>query len=139
MLLGFIWLAIAVFIVLSVFIYVYTSWALMSIARKTGTPRAWMAWVPIANIALAAKIAHAPGWTFPVVLLSSLLPLFSAALSSIVFSLMLTAVSYTIVIGITTWWWWRIAEARGFYGWVGLLMLVPVLNFIVLGIVAWKD
>jgi hypothetical protein len=35
--------------------------------------------------------------------------------------------------------WWKISEARGKPGWWGLLLMVPVVNFIIPGILAFKD
>ena len=35
--------------------------------------------------------------------------------------------------------WWKIAEARQKPGWYGLLMMVPIVNFVVMGMLAWGD
>jgi hypothetical protein len=41
--------------------YVYVSICISAIARKTGTPGAWMAWIPIANMLLLCRVAKRPG------------------------------------------------------------------------------
>ena len=43
-------------------LYLYTSLAFMAIAKKTNTEPAWLAWIPIANLALLAKIARRHWW-----------------------------------------------------------------------------
>jgi len=37
----------------------------------------------------------------------------------------------------TIWLWWKIAEARHYPGWYGILMIIPIVNFIIMGILAW--
>ena len=45
-------------------VYVYVSLALMTIATKTNTANAWLAWIPIVNIFLMLNIAQKPVWWF---------------------------------------------------------------------------
>ena len=49
-------------VVIVVLVYVYFALSLSTIARKTGTPDEWMAWVPILNVYLMIKCAGRPGW-----------------------------------------------------------------------------
>ncbi|MGM5483956.1 MAG: hypothetical protein ACQER9_03505 [Nanobdellota archaeon] len=59
---------IALFLILA--IYIFTSWALMSIASKTKTENKWMAWIPILNVYLMTQIGKQHwGWALAVVLL----------------------------------------------------------------------
>ena len=100
--------------------YVYVSWALMVIAKKTKTKNAWLAWIPIANYYLITKIAKVSGlWTFA--LLLSFIPV----------------VGGIVLLGVSIWLFWRIAEARKLPGWISLLMIIPGVNLIVIGIIAW--
>ena len=103
-------------------IYIYTSLALMFIAKKNNTENAWLAWIPIANIYLMTKIGgiHA-AWTLVVLL--PVIPLIGSFL-------MMAAMVY---------FWWKIAEARGKPGWWGLLMLIPLVNLVIMGILAWGE
>jgi len=110
-----------VFIVLMLGIYVYTSLALMAIAKKTKTKYAWLAWIPVANIYLMTQIADVPWWTM-LFLIFAMIPMFGPVL----------------VIGLTIYWWWNIAEKRKMPGWLGILMAVPVVNLVVIGIIAWS-
>lgn len=100
--------------------FVYAAIVLMVIAKKTGTPGRWMAWVPIANFYLMAQIGGVPWWTLFAFLLF-LIPFFGPA----------------AFMGVVVWWWWKIAERRNFPGWYGILMLLPVVNLVVMGIMAW--
>src|SRR6266516_2542834 len=44
--------------------YVYLALALQTIANKTGTPNAWLAWIPIGNLVLMLNVAKKPLWWF---------------------------------------------------------------------------
>jgi len=96
-------------------IYVYFALAFQTIARKTNTPDAWWAWVPIMNLLLVAKIAKKEVWWG----LLCLVPLVG-----IVFAIILMM---------------GVAEARNKPNWWGILMIVPVANLIVPGYLAWAD
>jgi len=101
-------------LVLAVF-YVYISLALQTIAQKTNTENAWLAWIPIANVILMLNIAKKPLWWF----ILCLIPIVSIVIFIIV--------------------WMAIAEARGKPGWWGILLIVPVVGLIVPGYLAWSD
>lgn len=114
-------LASVVYIILMIAVYIFFALALMSIANKTKTKNAWLAWIPIANIYLMTQIAKLNGlWTLAI--LVSFIPI----LGSLVF------------MGVSVWWWWRIAERRNRPGWWGILMLIPIVNLIIVGLLAWK-
>lgn len=110
-----------VFLVLLLAVYVYMAIALMTIAKKTKTKYAWLAWIPVANIYLMTQIAGVQWWTM-LFLLFSFVPVLGPA----------------VTIGLTIYWWWNIAEERKMPGWLGILMAVPVANFVVIGIIAWS-
>lgn len=108
------------FLVVVLALYIYTSIALMTIAKKTRTENAWLAWIPIANFYLVTQIAGVSGfWTL------ALLAIFIPIVGSL------------FVAGVGIWMFWRIAEKRRFPGWLSLLLLIPVVNLVVLGILAW--
>lgn len=110
-----------VFMVLFVVAYVYLALALMVIAKKTKTKYAWLAWIPVANIYLMTQIAGVQWWTMLFLLFAGM-PVLGDA----------------IVIGLIIYWWWNIAETRKMPGWLGILMAVPIVNFVVIGILAWN-
>ena|SRR5579863_2792775 len=113
MLLGGMFLVIGLVFVAA--IYVYMALALQTIANKTNTENAWLAWIPIANLLLMLNVAKKPVWW----IVLFLLPLVNLVIMIVV--------------------WMAIAEARGKPNWWGVLMLVPFVNLIVPGYLAWAD
>lgn len=95
--------------------YLYIALALQTIANKTATPNAWLAWIPIANIFLMLSVAKKPLWWFV---------LFLIPLANIVVAILV---------------WMGIAEARRKPSWWGILTIVPFANLVVPGYLAWAD
>lgn len=107
-------------IIFAIIVYIFQAIALMTIAKKTNTPNAWMAWIPIANIYLMTQIGQVPWWT--------------------IFGLVLAAIPIIgglCVAALVVYLWWKIAEKRGFPGWFGILQIVPIVNLVIMGIIAW--
>jgi hypothetical protein len=96
-------------------VYVYFALALSTIATKTNTENAWLAWIPIANMVLMLNVAKKPIWW----LVLFLIPLVNIVISIIV--------------------WMAVAEARGKPNWWGILTIVPVVGIVVPGYLAWAD
>lgn len=111
-------------IILLVFIaiYVYSAIVLMTIAKKTKTKNGWLAWIPIANIYLMTQIAKVPWW-YMLAFLLGIIPI----------------IGFLIILVVHTFLWWKICEARGKPGWLSLLMFIPLVNLVIMGVVAWKD
>jgi hypothetical protein len=59
-------------IIIPVIIYLFLTLMVYLIARKTNTSRAWLAFIPIANLYLLVTIAGKPSWWFWVILIPSL-------------------------------------------------------------------
>jgi len=95
--------------------YVYHALALQTIASKTNTENAWLAWIPIANIILMLNIARKPIWW---------IVLFFVPLVNIVIAVLLLM---------------GIAEARNKPNWWGILWILPLIGIIVPGYLAWSD
>ncbi len=90
--------------------------ALQKLAERTGTENEWMAWIPLAHQYLALQVARKPGWW----ILLFFVPIIQ------------------ILINIPI--WMGIAEARGKNRWLGLLALLPIINLIMVAILAFgKD
>jgi len=116
---------LAAFIVIAIGVYVYMAFAFMTIAKKLGYGKPWLAWIPVANlflIPILVKKHWAWGFIF-------LVPIVGA-----VFYFM---------------WMWNIFEQRKYPGWLCLIALgsfIPVVgwlaaiaNLVIIGLVAWKD
>jgi hypothetical protein len=110
-------------------VYVYTSLAFQTIARKLKHPYPWLAWIPIANFAMILQLGR-----------------FHWAL---IFLILIPIVGWAAlaVLGIIS--MWRIYEKRKYPGALALIPLagfIPVIgalaslaNLIILGLVAWRD
>ena len=93
--------------------YVWVSLCIYMIARKTATDDAWLGWIPIVNIYLLCKIARRPGWWL--------------------FLFFIPLVNFVIAIIIFT----DIARECNQPSWLGILIIFPVLNLVLLGILAF--
>jgi len=127
-------------IILSVLFYIYSSLALMFIAKRTNTRHAWLAWIPYANIYLISKIAQKHWWP---ILLIPIPIIMSFFLNNLISSIINYAIVIVIFIFIIIW-WWKIFERRGRPGWWALISIIPIigwiLGLIMIGMLAWgKD
>lgn len=100
--------------------YLFVGFALMAIAKKTHIPNGWLGFVPIANVYLMTQIAKLPWW-WTLSILLAIIPVLGA----------IAATAAMIYI------WWKIAENIGKPGWWSLLLLIPILNIIIMAIMAW--
>lgn len=119
---------LVVFIVIAVIIYVYSALALMSIANKTKTKPAYLAWIPIANYYLMSKIAKMHWW--PILLIVGFWIPFIGWVATIMFWI------FTVI------WTYKIFEAVKRPGWWALFMIIPFIGWIIylilLGVAAWS-
>ena len=121
-------------------LYAYFSFALYTIAKKVRAQNDWWAWVPILQIILSLRVAKKPGWW--------LAPCLIAALSQIIVSLRVAYVPslwvlycLLILLNLIIWSliWMGIAQALGKSSWLGILLIVPVVNLIAVGYLAWSN
>ena len=103
-------------------IYAYFSLAWMTIAREMKHKYSWLAWIPVANIAMILQLGGFHwAWVFLI-----LIPI-AGWLALLVMIIMAT---------------WKIFEKRRYPGWFSLSMIIPqiggVLYLIAIGFVAWK-
>jgi hypothetical protein len=113
---------IGVAILIGLAAYVYFAIALMTIAQKLGNDKPWLAWIPIGNLYLLTELAQVPWWSMFAFLL--------------VFVPFIGSIGFMVVQG---WWWWKISENRGHPSWFGILMVIIPVNFVIVGLLAWKD
>ena len=107
--------AILIFAVIGIALYVYFALAIQTIAKKTNTENDWWAWIPIIQAVLLLNIAKKPVWW----IILFFIPLVNIVI--IVITMM------------------AVAEARNKPSWWGILMIVPVVSLIVPGYLAWAD
>jgi hypothetical protein len=121
---------IAIFLLVVLATYVYSSFAWMTIAKKLKYKKAWLAWIPIANISMLLQLGKFHwAWVFLI-----LIPI-------------LGWIALLVLIIIAT---WRVFEKRKYPGWLSLIiplgMIIPRVDgiaiigyFIIIGFVAWKN
>ncbi len=95
-------------------LYLYFSLCMYQIARKLGVPGAWMAWVPILQMFTLLASASKSGWW----ILLFLIPFVNIIVQAYI--------------------WMCVTENLGREKWLGLLMLVPVVNMVYLGVLAFS-
>lgn len=105
-------------IVIGIVTYIYTGITLSKIGKKLNYEKTWYAWVPILNFVLALELADMN----PSLIFLALIPGINA-IAAIVLSVMV---------------FMKICEKLGLDKYLGLLALVPIASYILLGILAWK-
>lgn len=104
-------------------IYVYSSLAWYTIAKKLKYKKAWLAWIPIINTTMVLQLGGFH-WAWIFLILIPILGWIALFVLAIIAN-------------------WRIFEKRKYPGWFGLAPIIPkiggILYLIVIGFVAWKD
>ncbi len=111
------WAILGIWLVLICFaVMIFYAVALSRIAVRTDTENGWMAWIPLAHTYLAIQVARRPGWW----LILYFVPLVQILVDVLV--------------------WMGIAETCGKSRWFGLLTLLPFVNVLLIGWLAFgKD
>jgi hypothetical protein len=122
-------LMIGVFMFVGLLFYVYAALTLMFTAKKLNDSQPWLAWIPVANFVLMARLAKMHWW--PVLLLIAFLIPILNFVAIIVFTVFMVI------------WQWKICEARNRPGWWVLLQFIPFFGslwyLIMWGILAWGE
>lgn len=103
------------YLIIFLVLWIYIAYSVQKIANKTNTNNAWMAWIPILNLVLMLRISRQPLW----VMIGFFIPY----------------VNYLIMAAV----WGEIAGVLNKSKWWGLLWLVPVLNLILPGYLAFSE
>ncbi len=105
---------LTIFLIVLAGIYIFTCLCLFLIAKKLEVPTAWMAWIPILQVSPFLRSAGKPLWWF----LLFFIPIVS------------------LFVGVYL--WMCIAENLGKNKMLGVLMILPIVNFIVMGMLAFS-
>jgi hypothetical protein len=108
---------LVVSIVIGLGSYIYCALTIMKIAQRLNHENPWFAWIPILNMVLLFQL----GEQNPVLLLLLLIPGIGALVVGVLSIIALM----------------KICEKRGYDKMLGLLSLIPVANYVLLGILAW--
>jgi hypothetical protein len=107
-------------IVIGIGSYVYTGLTLSKIGKKLNYEKSWFAWVPILNFVMMLQLADLSPW----LILLGLVPIVNG-----IAMLVLSVITMM-----------NICEKLGKDKLLGLLVLIPIGNLVLLGILAWgKD
>jgi hypothetical protein len=121
-------LAIGVLIsLIAIFIglWIYQSFAYMAIAKKNKQKSPGLAWIPFVGPNIVAYKGSKMHW-WPWLLLIGFFMPFVSGISALVFTAMMVV------------WNWKIFEALKKPGWWAILLIVPIVNYVIMGIVAWS-
>lgn len=118
---GLIALIVIIILAFIIALYIYSSLAWMTIGKKSKYKKAWLAWIPVANISMKLQMGRFSwAWVFLI-----LIPI-------------LGWLALFVLVIIAT---WRIFEKLHYPGWIALAPIIPyagpVLYLISIGIVAW--
>ena len=102
-------------------LYVYSSLAWYTIAKKLKYKSAWLAWIPVVNVVLVLELGGFH-WAW-------------------IFLLLLPVVGWLALFVLVIIATWRICVKRKYPGWFSLSMLIPnvggILYLVVIGLLAW--
>lgn len=112
---------LAIIFVLFLLVHAIIALPLFIIAGKTKTPHRWLAWVPFVNLFYTSRIARSPWWS-----------------ALVLFLPLVHGVGAVFLAAVTVWWWWRIAVLRHKPGWLGILVLIPFVNIVLLFYLAFS-
>ena len=120
---------VGVLIFVGLLFYVYMALALMAVAKRLKDPQPWLAWIPVGNLVLMARLAKMHWW--PVLLMIGMFIPF------VNFVAMIALIIFVFI------WQWKICEACEHPGWWPILQLVPFIggiwSLIMWGILAWRE
>ena len=103
-------------ILLELIVYIIETLPLFVIARRSAHPLAWLAWIPFANLWLMCDMTDMSlAW-----ILLILIPFIGGAILTIML-------------------WMRIVENTNKPSWLGILMIIPVVNLAIMYYVAFVD
>jgi len=141
-------------IIIDVAVYVWFALCLYIIAKKTDTPNPWLAWIPIANFYLMCKVAGKPVWWTAIFCLTLVLAVVSAfafvmwiflAMAGGEIPMWFYSIFVATIVLVLLFWalfiiiWMAIAKARHKPSWLGILMIVPIANLVIPGILAFSE
>lgn len=110
-------------------VLVYLLIAALKIAQKTHTPNGWLV---ITLFAIPFKVAKFAGLSYWYGLI---------AFASLPFYLIDERLASIVALGVTgffTYLWMRVCKRLGFSQWLGLLMIVPIANLVLPGVLAFS-
>ncbi len=139
-------LGILVIIALVSLIYIYKSMAFMFVGRKANDPLFVLAWIPIiGNTIIAYRASGMHWWPWIIIGVNVIVGIYLLSKGPDIYQyfdslviLTLTLLSGLIYAVFFIIWLWKLFEKVNWPGWLALLYIIPVVDLVVIGIVAWK-
>jgi hypothetical protein len=116
------------FIVFGIISYVYQALAWSTIAKKLKYKKHWLAWIPFASFFLMPILAKKK-WTWGFVVLL----FFFTSIQ------VLGWILYIIALVFSLYWMTIIFKRRKYSPWLVILMVIPLVNFVMIGFLAWAN
>ncbi|RJP33002.1 MAG: hypothetical protein C4536_04590 [Actinobacteria bacterium] len=110
---GIAWGIILGSILAAIVFYVLSAWLLYRIGKRFGYENSWYAWVPFLNLWMMTELAGRDTTFFVILLLGT----FFCFIVALVMMIML---------------WMDIAERCGKESWYGILIIIPIVNWIIM-------
>lgn len=107
-------------------IYIYSSFAYSAIGRKAKVKSPGIAWIPVIGPLIIIYKASRMHWWPWLLIIGFFIPVIN----------IITNIAFTIIMVI---WHWKTFEAIKRPGWWAILNLIPIVNFIIIGIAAWGN
>jgi hypothetical protein len=120
---------------IEIVLYIYFCLCLFFIAKKLNVPNPWIAWIPIIQVWTFVSSAGKPWWWI-LLLFSPILALFSFIVPPI--GAIVTPVTIMMVLIVYIYLWICVTENLGRNKWLGLLMIVPIVQLVFLGVLAFS-
>jgi hypothetical protein len=125
---------LVVLIIVGIILYIYHAICLQAIAKKTGTPNGWLAWIPLAWYFLQTNIARM-SWVLALILCIISVSSFFIMDQSLTWLASILSLAYLVLVIII---WVKICRACNKPGWWVVLLCIPIVNLIILGIMAFS-
>lgn len=114
--------------IIAIIAYVYQAIVWSTIAKKLKYKKHWLAWIPIANFFLMPILAK-KNWTWGFIVIAFFLT-----------SIPIVGwVLYAVALIFSIYWLTLIFKQRKYSPWLVILLFIPLVNFVILGFLAWAD
>jgi hypothetical protein len=124
------------FLGLILMIHFYFAVCLFIFSQKIGVKTSWLAWIPIFNILPLLATAGRPWWW--AVLLLGPLAVFVPLVNTNLYAVLCLAVLFAIDLVLFVVIWTNVCRNLWIQKWLGLLILVPIAQLILIGHLAFK-
>jgi len=125
---------LVVLIIAGIILYIYHAICLQAIAKKTDTPNGWLAWIPLAWYFLQTNIARMK-WIWALVLCIVSVASYFVMDPNLTWLASILSIIWLVLVIII---WVKICQACNKPGWWVVLLCIPIVNLVILGIMAFS-